>query len=131
MIWTTLWKERGQVVLDFTNTFHTLHTKMGIKDSERHLVLKYCGAIYRFIQSEMDFLDISSFSVAYLYVVKIEKKFKHKNKWDFKSANPQKPKYGKDGSNNQPSENHSKPWEKKGNRKTKDTGKWCDFHKIP
>jgi hypothetical protein len=24
---------------EFTNIFHTLHTKMGIKDSERHLVL--------------------------------------------------------------------------------------------
>ena len=32
--WTTLRQERGQVVLDFINTFHTLHTKLGIKDSE-------------------------------------------------------------------------------------------------
>jgi hypothetical protein len=30
--WTTLWKERDQVVPDFTNIFHTLHTRMGIKD---------------------------------------------------------------------------------------------------
>jgi hypothetical protein len=34
MIWTTLQKERGQAVLEFTNTFHTLRTKLGIKDSE-------------------------------------------------------------------------------------------------
>jgi hypothetical protein len=34
MRWTTLQQERGQVVLDFTNTFHTFHTKLGIKDSE-------------------------------------------------------------------------------------------------
>jgi hypothetical protein len=34
MRWTTLWKERGQAVLKFTNTFHTFGTKMGIKDSE-------------------------------------------------------------------------------------------------
>jgi hypothetical protein len=29
--WTTLRQERGQTVSEFTNTFHTLHTKMGIK----------------------------------------------------------------------------------------------------
>jgi hypothetical protein len=34
MRWTTLHQERGQTVSEFTNTFHTLHTKMGIKDSE-------------------------------------------------------------------------------------------------
>ena len=32
--WTTLRKERDQAVLDFTNIFHTLCTKMGIKDLE-------------------------------------------------------------------------------------------------
>jgi hypothetical protein len=51
MIWTTLRKERGQVVSEFTNTFHTLHTKLGIKDYERHLVLKYCKALHRYIQT--------------------------------------------------------------------------------
>jgi hypothetical protein len=37
----------------------------------------------------MDSLDISSLGVAYRYVVKIEQKFKHQNKWEFGSANPQ------------------------------------------
>jgi hypothetical protein len=55
MRWTTLRQERGQKVLEFTNTFHTLRTKLGIKDSERHLVLKYRGALHRYIQTEMDF----------------------------------------------------------------------------
>jgi hypothetical protein len=73
MRWTTLWQERGQAVPEFTNTFHTLCTKLGIKDSERHLVLKYRGALHRYIQTEMDFLDISSLGAAYRYVVKIEK----------------------------------------------------------
>jgi hypothetical protein len=77
MRWTTLRQERGQAVLEFTNTFHTLCTKLGIKDSERHLVLKYRGALHKYIQTEMDFLDISSLSAAYRYVIKIEKKFKH------------------------------------------------------
>jgi hypothetical protein len=60
MRWATLWQERGQTMSEFTNTFHTLRTKLGIKDFERHLVLKYCGALHRYIQTEMDFLDISS-----------------------------------------------------------------------
>jgi hypothetical protein len=44
------------------------------------LVLKYHGALHRYIQTEMDFLDISSLGVAYRYVVKIEQKFRHQNK---------------------------------------------------
>jgi hypothetical protein len=132
MRWTTLRQERGQAVPEFTNTFHTLRTKLGIKDSERHLVLKYRGALHRYIQTEMDFLDISSLGAAYRYAVKIEQKFKHQNKREFGSANPQQPKYDKDSPNKQSPENQSKPQEKKGHGKTKkDTGKWCDFHKSP
>jgi hypothetical protein len=33
-IWTTLRQERYQIVPEFTNVFHTLHNKMGIKDFE-------------------------------------------------------------------------------------------------
>jgi hypothetical protein len=132
MRWTTLRQERGKSVPEFTNTFHTLRTKLGIKDSERHLVLKYRGALYRYIQTEMDFLDISSLGAAYQYAIKIEQKFKHQNKREFGSANPQKPKYDKDSANKQSPENQSKPHEKKGHGKTKkDTEKWCDFHKSP
>ena len=29
---------------EFTNVFHSLHTKLGIKDSEKHLLLKYVNA---------------------------------------------------------------------------------------
>ena len=60
------------------NIFHTLCTKLGIKDSERHLVLKYHVCLHRYIQTEMDFLDIESLGVAYRYVVNIEHKFKQK-----------------------------------------------------
>jgi hypothetical protein len=42
----------------------------------------------------MDFLDISSLGAAYRYVVKIEQKFKHQNKQEFGSANPQQPENG-------------------------------------
>ena len=96
MRWTTVQQERSQAVLEFTNTFHTLCTKLGIKDSERHLVLKYRGALHRYIQTEMDFLDISSLGTAYRYVVKIEQKFRHQKKREFGSANPQQPKHDKD-----------------------------------
>jgi hypothetical protein len=71
MRWATLRQERGQAVLEFTNTFHTLCTKLGIKDSNRHLVMNYRGALHRYIQTEMDFLDISSLGIAYRYVVKM------------------------------------------------------------
>jgi hypothetical protein len=132
MRWTTLRQERGQAVPEFTNTLHTLRTKLGIKDSERHLVLKYRGALHRYIQTEMDFLDISSLGAAYRYAVKIEQKFKHQNKREFGSANPQQSKYDKDNPNKPSPKNQSKPQEKKGHGKTKkDTGKWCDFHKSP
>jgi hypothetical protein len=101
MRWTTLRQEKGQSVPEFTNSFHTLRTKLGIKDSERHLVLKYRGVLHRHIQTEMDFLDISSLGAAYRYAVKIEQKFKHQNKREFGSANPQQPKYDKDNPNKQ------------------------------
>jgi hypothetical protein len=76
--WTTLWQERDQAIPNFTNIFHTLRTKLGIKDSEQHLVLKYHGAMHRYIQTKMEFLDISSLGMAYRYVVKIEQKLKQK-----------------------------------------------------
>jgi hypothetical protein len=116
MRWTTLWQERGQTVSEFTNTFHTLHTKLGIKDSERHLVLKYRGALHRYIQTKMDFLDISSLGVAYRYVVKIEQKFRHQKKWEFRSANLQQPKYDKDGPNKQASQKPVQATGKEGSR---------------
>jgi hypothetical protein len=140
MKWTTLRQERDQAVLDFTNIFHTLCTKMGIKYSERHMVLKYHGALHRYIQTKMEFLDISSLGAAYRYVVKIKQKLKKKT-WIFGPGNPSKQKPGKGGPNPQKKgqrkygqyqENQSKPQERKDTIKTKkDTGKWCNFHKIP
>jgi hypothetical protein len=119
-------------VPEFTNDFHTLHTKLGIKDSEQHLILKYRGALHIYIQTKMDFLNISSLGVAYRYTVKIEQKFRHQNKWESGSTNIQQLKHDKDDPNQQPPNNQSKTQENKGKGKTKnDTQKWCDFHKIP
>ena len=132
MIWITLQQENSQIVSKLTNTFHTLRINMGIKDSKWHLVPKYYGALHRYIQTEMDFLNISSLGYAYWYAIKIEHKFRHQNKWEFESANTKQPKHGKDDPNQKPSNNHSKTQEKKGKGKMKnDSGKWCDFHKIP
>jgi hypothetical protein len=85
--WTTLQQERDQVVPNFTNFSDTLHTNMRIKDSEKHLLLKYHGSIHRYIKTEMEFLDISSLGVAYRYVVKIEEKLKQKTQ-KFGPGNP-------------------------------------------
>jgi len=138
--WTTLRQERDQEVLEFTNIFHTLRTKLGIKDSERHLVLKYRGALHRYIQTKMEFLDISSLGAAYRYAVKIEQKLKQKTR-QFGPGNPSQQTTGKGGpypqnkgqsKDGQYQDNQSNPQAKKDTRKTKkDTGKWCDFHKNP
>jgi hypothetical protein len=96
--WTTLWQERDQAVPDFTNIFHTLCTKMGIKHSERHMVIKYCGALHRYIQTEMEFLDITSLGRTYRYAIKIEENIKQKTQ-QFGHGNPSQQKIGKGGPN--------------------------------
>jgi hypothetical protein len=109
-------------VPEYTNIFHILHSKMGIKDSERHLFFKYHSGLHRYIETKMDFLDISSLGFVYLYAVKIEKKFTQQSKWE---------KHGqkKEG---QTQERQSQMQEKKGkNKSRKDTEKWCEFHNIP
>jgi len=55
---------------------------MGVKDSDKHLVLKHHSGLHMYIQTNMDLLDISSLGVSYWYEVKIEKKFKKKSKWE-------------------------------------------------
>jgi len=102
MRWTTLWQEKSQTMSKFTNTFHTFCTKLGIKDSGKHMILKYHGALYRYIKTEMDFLNISSLGSAYQYDNKIDHKFRDQNKWKFRFANPQQTKHGKDDPNQQP-----------------------------
>jgi hypothetical protein len=72
MKWTTLLHEGDQEVPEFTNIFHTLRTRLGIKDSKRNLVLKYHGVLHRYIQNKMEFLDILSLGAAYRYAIKIE-----------------------------------------------------------
>jgi hypothetical protein len=73
-------QERDQAMLEFTNIFDTLRTKLGIKYSERHLVLKYHGGLHRYIQDEMEFLYISSLGTTYRYAIKIKQKIKQKTK---------------------------------------------------
>ena len=133
--WTILRQERDQTVSEYTNNFHTLRTKLSIKDSERYLILQYRSGIHQYIRTEMDFLDISSLGSAYRYVVKIEEKFRQKNKRDSGPAHPpQNQGKGNPGPQNtgQGKDNQSLPQAKKGDGKTKkDTGKWCEFHKSP
>jgi hypothetical protein len=119
--WTTLRQERDQAVPDFKNIFHTLRTELGIKDSKRHLVLKYRGVLHRYIQTKMEFLDISSLGAAYRYVIKIEQKLKQKTR-QFGPRNPSQKNPGKGGPNpqnkgqrkyGQYQDNQSKPQERR------------------
>jgi hypothetical protein len=64
------------------------------------MVLKYRGSLHRYIQTEMEFLDISSLGVVYQYVVKIEQKLKQKT-WQFGPGNPSQQNPGKGGLNPQ------------------------------
>ena len=70
--WTILRQERDQTVSEYTNKFHTLCTKLRIKDSERHLILKYRSGLHWYIRNKMDFLDISSLGSTYRYAIKIK-----------------------------------------------------------
>ena len=66
----------------------------------------------------MDFLDITSLGASYRYAIKIEQKFKQRNKKSFGYANASQQKMDKDNlttqskwlrKDNQPSDNPSKP----------------------
>ena len=93
--------------------------------------------MHRYIQEEMDFLDISSLGIAYWYAAKIEQKFKQQ-KWDFGSANQKQAK----GSLKPQNQGHiqgmvtqeklPKPQAKSNTAKPKkEARKWCEFHKSP
>eukprot|EP00253_Pinus_taeda_P025295 PITA_25295 len=106
--WTTVRQGRDQDVPEFTNLFHTLRTKLGIKDSEQHLILKYHGCLHKYIQEEIQFLNIPSLGAPYRYVVK------NKGQSQGGTAQDNQPKL-------QAKNSAAKP--------RKDTGKWCEFHK--
>ena len=74
--WTILRQERDHMVSEYTNNFHTLSTKLGIKDFKPNLILKYRSGLHRYIRAEMEFLDISSLGSTYRYAVKTEEKFR-------------------------------------------------------
>ena len=63
---------------------------MGIRDSKWHMVLKYHGRVHKHIQTEMEFLDISSLGAAYRYAIKIKQKLMQRNRRDFGSVNTAK-----------------------------------------
>jgi hypothetical protein len=68
----------------------------------------YCGSLHIYIQTEMEFLDISSLREAYRYAVKIEQKLKQKTQ-KFGPRNPSQQKLGKSVPNP-----HNKGWSKDG-----------------
>eukprot|EP00253_Pinus_taeda_P027104 PITA_27104 len=133
--WTTLQQGRDQDVPEFINLFHTLHTKLGIKDSEKHLILKYRGCLHKYIQEEIEFFNISSLGTTNRYAVKVEQTFKQKKR-DFGSANPKQgkgaPKPQKKGQSQGGATQDNLPKLQPKNsaaKSKKDTRKWCEFHK--
>ena len=58
-------------------------------------MLKYRGALHKYIQTEMEFVDISSLGAAYRYAIKIEQKLKQKTQ-QFGSGNPSQQRQIKD-----------------------------------
>jgi hypothetical protein len=87
----------------------------------------------------MEFLYITSLGMTYRYVVKIKKKFKKKRqkcisanssqlKYEIGVPNPHSKGQRKDIHS---WDNQSMMQHKNGNEKMKDTGKWCEYQKIP
>eukprot|EP00253_Pinus_taeda_P020621 PITA_20621 len=133
--WTMLRQGRDQDVPEFTNLFHTLCRKLGIKDSEKHLILKYRGCLHKYIQEEIEFLNISSLGTTYRYVVKVEQKFKQKKR-EFGSVNLKQgkgaPKPHNKGQSQRGAAQHNPPKLQAKNNAAKPKkymGKWCEFHK--
>ena len=123
---------RDQDVSEFTNFFHTLRTKLGIKDTEQHLILKYRSCLHKYIQEEIEFLNISSLGTAYRYAVKVKQKFRQKKR-DFGSVNLKQgkgaPKPQNKGQSQGGTAQDNPPKLQAKNSATKpkkDTGKWCE-----
>jgi hypothetical protein len=104
------------------------------------MVLKYHGGLHRYIQAEMEFLDISSLGTAYRYVIKIEQKLKQKTQ-KFGPGNPSQQKKeraapthrtkDRENMDNLRTTSLSHKKRRTPEKTKKDTGKWCDFHKSP
>ena len=77
--------------------FHKYLPYLAHQDGYQRFGVK-SSALHRYIQTEMEFLDISSLGEAYRYVVKIEKKLKQKTR-QFGPGNPSQQKPGKGGPN--------------------------------
>jgi len=86
----------------------------------------------------MEFLDITSMGMTYIYVVNIEHKFKQKRR-EFGFANSSQPKQEKYDPNRQNKgrrkyahthDNQSKPQHKGNEKSKKEMRKWCEYHKI-
>ena len=120
---------------EFTNLFHTVRTKLDIKDMKQHLILKYCSCLHKYIEEEIEFLNISSLGTTYRYSVKVEQKFKQKKR-DFGSVNQKqrkgvpKPQNKRKSQGGAAQDNPPKLQTKNSAANPKkDTGKWCEFHK--
>ena len=70
--WQLVRQNRDQSVENYTNTLHTLTSKLGIEYSKKHRILKYHSGLHRYIQNEMELLNIGTLQTTFKYGVKIE-----------------------------------------------------------
>jgi hypothetical protein len=113
-----------------------MRAKLGIKESEQHLVLKYRDCLHRYIQTEIEFLDITT-----LDIMSISNKNLSRRGESLDLQTPhsrikakESPTHKKRDKANMVTLKRTIPRQKpkKGDEKLKkDTGKWCEYHKIP
>jgi hypothetical protein len=80
MRWTTPQQEKGPSSVRVHKYLPYLAHQAEYQILREKIGSKIPRDLHRYIQTEMDFLDISSLGVAYRYVVKTKKKFRHQNK---------------------------------------------------
>ena len=95
--------------------------------------MKYKSGLHRYIQTEMDLLNIETLSSAFKYASKIEEKFKKKgrenpmnNKWKGEGNKPTRKQKNKEPS---PNSLAKKTWGMK--KIGQESGMWCEVHKSP
>ena len=66
--WQQLRQLKDKTVQIYTNEFHQLMARLGVREEQKLLVLKYINNLAPYIQQEMEFLTIGTIVDAFNYV---------------------------------------------------------------